>query len=233
MIEADSKNDQVVLSSGEALESSFAAQLKQMAETGQNSLAAALLEAATRADVFEQQSIIEKLGDKLESIGSQWQDVTFNRSYKKAAVLPVLQTEWASLTNLALLDPEARLALLNRFTRGLRVKEGESTRTQERYIISVSGFESHYRDDSLTHFVDGVDRYKIRFAVAPFITLAAILELSGYPNNPILDSFQSFLAQSDIYTQLIAQEEVKLPLFLTILNNWFSSMVESQATKLP
>ena len=230
MTQVETDRNQPVYSFGDDLINPFAAKLIALAEDGQNSKAAELLEVASQADAIHRQVVIVRLGKELESLGTLWQDLTFNRRYKKAEAIPSMQTQWSLVSSeLVSLDPEARLAILNSFPKGLRVAEDRATRTQERYVIASGGFEAHHRDDSVVHFLDGVDPHKICFSVPSFITLAAILELSGYPNSPALDSLQGYLKKDEVHFLLAEQEEVRLPMFLMILNDWISSTVDIQS----
>lgn len=230
MTQVETDRNQPVYSFGDDLINPFAAKLIALAEDGQNSKAAELLEVASQADAIDRQVVIVRLGKELESLGTLWQDLTFNRRYKKAEAIPSMQTQWSLVSSeLVSLDPEARLAILNSFPKGLRVAEDRATRTQERYVIASGGFEAQHRDDSVVHFLDGVDPRKIYFSVPSFITLAAILELSGYPNSPALDSLQGYLKKDEVHFLLAEQEEVRLPMFLMILNDWISSTVDIQS----
>ncbi|MEK7617210.1 MAG: hypothetical protein AAB414_04090 [Patescibacteria group bacterium] len=230
MTQVETDRNQPVYSFGDDLINPFAAKLIALAEDGQNSKAAELLEVASQADAIDRQVVIVRLGKELESLGTLWQDLTFNRRYKKAEAIPSMQTQWSLVSSeLVSLDPEARLAILNSFPKGLRVAEDRATRTQERYVIASGGFEAQHRDDSVVHFLDGVAPHKINFSVPSFITLAAILELSGYPNSPALDSLQGYLKKDEVHFLLAEQEEVRLPMFLMILNDWISSTVDIQS----
>lgn len=219
----ESDNPGRVFSFGDESDDTIAAKLKGKADTDPASDAARLLQTVNKA-------LIEELGDRLQGIGMRWNDVTFNNLQNKAAVLPDIMLEWTSLKGLESLESETRLSLLNKFTqKGLKVVEGKETRAQRRYVAPLLRLGFTRRLRPVETFLDGVDP-NIRFSAASYITLAAILELSNYPNNPHLDSLQIYLAQEEVRKQLIGPKGyVELPRVLEALNKWIPTIVELQS----
>lgn len=177
-----------------------------------------------RVKGLERQAAINSLGGALQRIGASWNDITFNRPYKKNEILPILQAEWSSLDGMVSLDPSARLEALNRFTRGLSVDRDKPTKSQLKFAGARSVAGAILKRDSLVErFLDGVDS-QIEFEPGPYITLTAVLELSGYPN-PTLDGLQRHLAQSHSQGKLVSSTgKVKLLEFLTEFNSWISTI---------
>lgn len=167
--------------------------------------------------VDEEKALIRKLGGKLQRIGQAWQDLTFNRPYKKAEALPPLQEEWSTLEGLSSLAPEARIVILTRFTTGLGVKEGRFTKTQ----IAVAN-----RNETVKGFLHGIEPRPVKISLPTYITLLAILELSGYPN-PVFDSLQHHIGRVYEAGQFTgARGEAVLPDFFRILNDWLPTIAD-------
>lgn len=225
-------NSDITGSAGADFVTPFAAKLMSMAEEDPNSEAAKLLEQASQANLLDRRATIDRLGRKLQGIGAYWGELTFTGTTnmrKKDEAMPGLRNEWSSLEEVVSLDPEARIAVLKRFTKGLNVSEEKKvTRSQYNYL-SVS--QNSWIGVTIAHqrplypFLNGFDRHII-FSDPAYITLEAILELSDYPN-PTLDSFQTFLAQSHARGELVGSTgDVQLPVFLEAFNNWLPTIVE-------
>lgn len=194
-----------------------------------NPLAAKLMDMGIPQSVSKASA--ERLGGTLQRIGRVWSDLTFIYPNKRDRAMPPLQEEWSALTEIVSLDPESRLAVLSRFTRGLGVREGKLTRSQYEFVALAqrgwAGMVLARQKRPLLAFLDGVDP-KITFSDPAWITLEAILELSGYPN-PTLDNFQGFLIECHARQELVGPEgDVTLPIFLIAFNNWLTTVADQQ-----